>query len=465
MNRIRPGHLVLTVRSGVGGRSVPAYLDLLAGAARPADRFDLPSVDRVLSRYGGGSRLSAVYHARQSLGRFGSHSANYDEVEEQLGISRTYKAQIARPERTHDVAEALRDLDIVESAGAQQLATIPFEALPATRIAAARPAQHDIAWTPHRRVHAPEAHDLEPGDERVTTAIVDTGVIVGHPELQRKCLAGYDTCDLGMGAVNEDLRLLGDSRGFDYNPHDEVGHGSHVAGIIGAQGWHIPPGVGGRSLLLPIRVLAAAVKKNANKRIGVGALDNINAGLKICIDLGADVINMSFGTPASSIDDKATLPHARMVKYATHYGCILVAAIGNSGMEEKFYPAAHPEVIAVGSVDAQGRRSRFSTWGEHIALCAPGENIVSSGLRQYVTNSGTSFAAPFVTGAIALLIARARQTGLRLTGPQVRTLLTESAEPLGGRFNKETGHGLLDVAAAIRLLDTRLAQPRQGGST
>jgi subtilisin family serine protease len=456
MNRVLPGHIVLTLRAGVAPEHVPSYLDLLAGAARHASTFRVAPVDGVLSRWGGGARISAAYHAKRHLGHAGLHNRGYDDVEESLGMSRTYKLQVADSERTGDVIAALRQLNVVETAGAQQIASIPFEAIVAQRLH-----KSGDAWQPHHRVRAVEARSMEEGDQRVTTAIVDTGVVVGHPEFQRKCLAGYDTCDLGMGQVNSDVKLVGDSRGFDYNPNDEVGHGCHVAGIIGAQGWEIPPGVGGKTLLLPVRVLAAAVKPQGSRRMGVGALSDINAGMKVACDLGADVINMSFGTPASSVDDRASQPHARVIAYALHYGCVLVAAAGNSGKEEKYFPAAHPDVIAVGSVDGEGRRSHFSTFGDHVALCAPGENIVSAGQHGYQVNSGTSFAAPFVSGAAALLVARARRAGVPINGAKVKELLTRSAAPLGASgFNRETGHGLLDIAAAVRLLDAELGRPR-----
>src|SRR5207248_2506907 len=187
----------------------------------------------------------------------------------------------------------------------------------------------------------------------------------------------------------------------------EVGHGSHVGGIIGAHGWRLPPGVAGRSMLLPLRVLAAARDKKSNKLVGVGSLPDINAGLKVAVDMGADVLNLSFGTPASAVPDGPP-PHRDVIDYAVHYGCTLVAAMGNSGRQEAYYPAAYPEVIAVGSVDEAGKRSHFSTTGEHIALSAPGEQIVSAGRHGYESGSGTSYAAPFVSGAAALLIARAR---------------------------------------------------------
>jgi subtilisin family serine protease len=454
VNRSWPGHLSLTLRPGLELDHVPAHLDLLAGAARYANVFRVAPVDRVLSKWACGARITAQYHAKASMGRFGFHARKYDDFEESLGMSRTYKVQIGETDRVHDVVDALRALAEVGSAEAQQLATIPFEALPTTRPPASRESALRAATEPHRRVHAPEAHALEQGDERVITAVVDTGVVVGHPEFQRKCLAGYDTVDLGIGQLNSDVKLLGDSRGWDYNPNDEVGHGCQCAGIIAAHGWEIPVGVGGKTMILPLRVLCAAVKPGGTRRMGVGALCDINAGMKIAVDLGAHVINMSFGTPAASVDEKATVPHARVIRYATHYGCVLVAAAGNSGLEEKFYPAAHPEVIAVASVDEAGRRSRFSTFGDHVAISAPGENIVSASLRGYQMSNGTSFAAPFVAGAAALLLARARAAGVHLDPPRVRDLLVRSATRLGVEgVCKETGHGLLNVAAALRLFD------------
>lgn len=300
---------------------------------------------------------------------------------------------------------------------------------------------------PHRMVRAPEALAIEPGDERVTVACVDTGAAIGHAELQRKLLAGYDTVDLGVGAVGQGMRLVGDSRGRDFTPLDDVGHGSMVAGIIGAQGWHLPKG--GKSLILPIRVLAAARPANRRAPVGIGALPDIDAGLKVAVDLGASVANLSFGTSAESLPEGAPSPHGPVVEYATKYGCVLVAAAGNSGREERLYPAALPDVIAVASVDSQGRRSSFSTSGTHVAIAAPGEKIVSVDRHGYKAASGTSFAAPFVSAAAALVVARARRAGQRPSPAQVRDALLFSARPLGSGPNSETGRGLLDMDAAV----------------
>src|SRR5262249_22018022 len=154
---------------------------------------------------------------------------------------------------------------------------------------------------------------------------------------------------------------------------------THVGGIVGATGWDLPPGVAGLSLMVPIRVLAAALVGTATRPAGIGAEANINAGFKVGVDLGAMVLNLSFGTSEHDVEDDGPRPQEDVVAYATRYGCVLVAASGNSGRAERYYPAALPDVIAVGSVGDDGTRSSFSSYGDHVALSAPGEGIVSCG--------------------------------------------------------------------------------------
>jgi subtilisin family serine protease len=453
---------MLVMAPGEARPHVPSHLDHLLGAALPATRLRDHRLDQLL---GGGDDflVTGVYHARQSLGRVGDQNHGFDDLEEHLGLSRTYSIQLADHTRTHDVVRQLRELPNVQSASVQTLATAPFSGAVATA-EEALPEGLD-AWTAHDRIHAREAHQIEPGDEDIWVGLVDTGISLPHPEFRRKLLAGYDTVHLGMGSDYGPVRLVGSSHGDDFAPRDQVGHGSHVGGIVGAHGWRLPPGVAGRSLLLPIRVLAAARDSSTGKLVGVGALPDINAGLKVAVDMGANVLNLSFGTPASAVPD-GPLPHNEVIAYAAHYGCTLVAAMGNSGKREEYYPARFPEVIAVGSVNAQDRRSAFSTTGDHIALCAPGEAIVSAGRRGYEAGAGTSYAAPFVTGAAALLLAMARRRSRTLDGREVKKLLIDSASPLNGNgFTPETGHGLLDVVAALRRLDLALsARPATGTS-
>ena len=448
---LRPGHLMLTLRSGERFAHVPARLDFLAGNARASSRLDGGPIDAVLGRIGGGARALTVFHAAASLARPAERHVGYDALEEALGMSRTYRIGIGDPGRSHDVVSALRDLAIVESADVQMLAVTeegpPPQAIDPKQV-------RELATEPHARVAASEALALEEGDERVVVAVIDTGMVMGHPEFQRKCLAGYDTVDLGIGRLNDRMRLVGDSRGADYTPYDDVGHGCHVAGVIGAQGWRIPRGVAGRAMLLPVRVLAAAMSEGNPRRIGVGALPDIDCGIKVACDLGSDVINMSFGTAADERAALTTVPHQQVLDYAARKDVVLVAAAGNSGKREDYYPARHPAVMAVASSDAEGRRSTFSTWGDHIAIAAPGERIVSAASTGgYQVNTGTSFAAPFVAGVAALMRGRARRRNRRVPAPGFQRLLAASATELPLSPREETGAGLLNARRALAALD------------
>lgn len=456
----RDGFLTLTLRSGVAAAPVPAHLDCLSGAGRPSPVLDGGRIDALVRQQADGARFRRIFHARRSLGRPGEHHVGFDEQEEALGLSRSYQVELANPDADVRVRESLRDLASVEECEVQTLAVAPLDAgtppAPARRVLT-----RDEVLGPQRRVRALEALQSEPGDASVTVAVVDTGVVVGHPEFQRRCLAGYDTVDLGMGRLNASTTLVGDSQGWDYNPYDEVGHGCLVAGIIGAQGFRVPRGLCGRCMLLPIRVLAAARRNDSSGRLmGVGALPDIDAGIKVAVDLGALVINMSLGSSLDGEDAHAAPPHRAVVRYAVARGCILVAAAGNSGQRQSFYPAALPEVIAVGSVDALGHRSHFSTWGPQVAVCAPGEGIAGVGRHGYQTSSGTSFASPFVAGTVALLVARARRRGQPLDHASARALLCGSARALPGGAGEETGAGLLDCMAAIEALDASHARTR-----
>jgi subtilisin family serine protease len=303
-------------------------------------------------------------------------------------------------------------------------------------------------------VHAPEALAHEPGDSAVIVAIVDSGIAPQHPDLP-PVRAGYDTVQLGQGELGVALDLLGDSLTVDARPYDRyVGHGMACAGIIGALGFGMPPGVGGAAQLLPMRALAGARFPGKTDPVGIGATTDLDMAVKMAVDLGAKVLNMSFGTDDTVLDPTAPKPHAEVVAYALDRGCVLVAASGNNGDTTRYWPAAYPGVIAVGAVGTDGRPTTFSTRGDHVALCAPGERIRSLGLEGYQQVTGTSFAAPFVAGAAALLVARAERRSTPIDAALVRELLVESATPFPGAPVAGCGAGVLNAAAALRALDT-----------
>jgi subtilisin family serine protease len=287
----------------------------------------------------------------------------------------------------------------------------------------------------------------------VVIGLVDSGVASSHPALPAGSLRrGFDTVDLDASQLA--LELVGDHRGRDEDPEDDVGHGTGCAGILRAEGAELPPGAAGQCGLLPVRVLAAA--KQGERRVGVGSIANIDAGMKRLVDLGAKVINMSFGTAEDQLHGGA-LPHLEAVRYALARGVVLVAASGNSGREERYFPAAHDGVIAVGAVTLRGEVASFSTRGTHVALCAPGERIWTCGLNGALQRAnGTSFAAPFVSAACALLVARADARAWPVTSLGLRELLVASCRPHPKAGVEGSGAGVLDVAAALRALDQRI---------
>jgi subtilisin family serine protease len=264
---------------------------------------------------------------------------------------------------------------------------------------------------------------------------------------------GLDTVRLSRSDVAHGVDLVGDHAGIDTDTNDEVGHGTSCAAIAAASGDEIPPGMASGCSVLPMRVLGAATFPGKTNRVGIGGLSDIDSGMKRAIDIGAKVINMSFGTPLSALDPVDPVPHQDIVRYALARGCVLIAASGNTGAEEAFTPAALDGVIAVGAVDPDGVPTRFSTTGPHVAIAAPGHRIATATLEGYGLVTGTSFAAPFVAAAAALLVSRAERRAYPMDGATAAHLLKGSAVPWPAGRGEGHGAGLLDALGALRLLD------------
>ena len=190
--------------------------------------------------------------------------------------------------------------------------------------------------------------------------------------------------------------------------------------------------------------------------IGVGALSDLDMGLVMAVQLGASVINCSFGTDDEDLEAGAPKPHAEAVAFAAARDCTLVAASGNSGDARIYWPAAYPQVIAVGSVAPDRSISAFTTRGEHVALCAPGERVLTAALDGYQRATGTSFAAPFVTGVAGLLVTRARGRAAGLDPATLKSILMASASPHRSGVAAGCGSGVLDAARALEMLDQAL---------
>ncbi len=450
-----PRRLLVTLRLGEMPGHVPAWQACAAYGVPHAEVIDGGALDRLLRHFGGAARAGRLHSARTpplALPHVAG-ARRFDEVEQLSGVARVLRVEVQRGERLPELMQALAQLPHVEAVRPERLVLSPLDATPpAVHARAAGPATVDPqeAWRSRELIRLPQALAYEAGDDTVLIGLADTGVASSGRVSRLALRPGFDTVDL-RGANFEGLTLVGDGRDADGDPTDEVGHGTGCAGILCGDVPELPPGAAGRCSLLPARVLGAALK--GERRVGVGSVANIDAGMKRLIDLGVKVINMSFGTPESQLAPDEPHPHAEVVRYALSRGVILVAASGNSGLAERFYPAAHPGVIAVGAVNIEAEPARFSTRGPHVALSAPGEAIWSFGLDGWQRASGTSFAAPFVSAACALMVARAGARAWPLEPAHARELLMQSARPFAQAGVDGLGRGVLDVHAALRALD------------
>jgi thermitase len=426
-------HFIVKVHEPVLAASVPSWLDVIRGQARAAESLQ-PVLDRLFRRY----RLP-VWGTMEFPTR---HPNTWSRDEIESGLNRIYRF-ILRENRAipPTLLDEIRLLPLVQSAhqGAVAQARLPEAQSVASRrsrVAAAR-----------QQIGVEEAHAFTRGSPAIKVAVLDTGVAVEHSELRGSTLPGYDFVDILSGADE----FIGDSIGYDPDPEDEVGHGTHVAGIIAGAGRSMPIGVAPECKILPVRALAAMRK--GDERIGAGLIDNINTAVKWAVDQGADVINMSLGVR----HEGGGLPHAEVVDYAQRNGVIVVAASGNDGRHELYYPGALPQVIAVGAADDQGQVAAFSTYGKQVSLIAPGVDIFSCypGNR-YAVATGTSQAAPFVAGAVALMKSYARSFGRSLGDRQAKHVLKNTADRVDKRFkHPKAGFGVLNLADALRWLDHR----------
>ncbi|MFE9021653.1 type VII secretion-associated serine protease mycosin [Streptomyces sp. NPDC007808] len=283
-------------------------------------------------------------------------------------------------------------------------------------------------------MHTQEAWQTTKGSG-VTVAVLDTGVEADHPDLAGNVLDGKDMV------------------GFGAEPGDRAWarHGTAMAGIIAGHGHGAGNGDGVMGIapeakILPVRVILEdgdSARAKARSTRGNALAD----GIRWAADHGADVINLSLGDDSKSAHPEAGEDEA--VQYALKKGAVVVASAGNGGEKGDHisYPAAYPGVIAVTAVDRYGTRASFSTRRWYATVSAPGVDVVIADPdHKYYEGWGTSAAAAFVSGAVALI--KAAHPGL--TPAQIKKLLEDTARdaPADGRDDSR-GYGFIDPAAAI----------------
>jgi thermitase len=278
------------------------------------------------------------------------------------------------------------------------------------------------------RIGAPQAWNLTTGRPDVIVAVLDSGITAGHPDFTGRLLAGYDFV------------------GNDDNPADDFGHGTAVAGVVAAAG-NNGMGIAGVAFgcsLLPVKVVDSS---------GFAPYSTVAQGIHFAVDQGARIINLSIAGASSSL----TLQEA--INYAWERNVIVVAAAGNNGTADLQYPASCQHVVSVSATEPDDSRAPFSSYGNHIALSAPGDNIWTTQRdlgNPYGSWRGTSFASPVVAG-VAALVASANAS---LSNTQIVSLLEQTADDLGTPGGDPFfGYGRVNAFRAVSLAASGVSGP------
>ena len=279
--------------------------------------------------------------------------------------------------------------------------------------------------------HMPEAWAIEKGSPDVAIAIVDMGIDYNHEDLKSKVWINED--EIPDNGIDDDNNgYVDDVRGWDFSdaptlpgrgdyterdndPMDETGHGTHVAGIAGAE---VNNGIGVAGVAWNCKLMAL----RAGFPVAGGGTflqdDDVSAAIVYAADNGATSINMSWGDMFNAFIIRDAL------NYAYNKGCVLVAATGNETKRRVLYPAALRNVIAVAASDQNGEIAFWSNASATVDIAAPGNSILSTHINnKYRRLTGTSMAAPQIAGVAALM----RSKRPELSNKEIRQLMVATA--------------------------------------
>lgn len=303
-------------------------------------------------------------------------------------------------------------------------------------------------------INAETAWDTRTDSSSIIVGVIDSGVEYDHPDLVDNMWTNSDEI-AGNGIDDDGNGYVDDFFGYDFDnedpdPRDDNGHGTHVAGTIGARGNNSigVTGVGWNASLMALKV------------IGTGSNADVARAIDYATDNGAKITNNSYGYAGSNVGGSQTISNA--VGRAKDAGVLYVVAAGNSrstipasNMDGSFnsWPAelskVHDNVITVAATDSDGSFASYSHWGtESVQIAAPGTQIGSTYTNGgYVYSSGTSMAAPHVAGAAALLWAERPELGYL----DIKDAMLSTARP---EHLNLVGDGVLDLGAAMDLIKT-----------
>ena len=337
------------------------------------------------------------------------------------------------------------------------------------------------------KINAEAAWNISTGNKQTVVAVIDSGVALAHEDLVDqwhvnsgetgmtqlggRCWTGTpepketNECDDDANGYSDDWR------GWNFVLHDNnpqtgrqnttgtgIRHGTEVAGIIGARGNN---GLGVAALnwntsIMPLQALSDD---------GVGYTSGITAAIYYAVDNGAQVINLSLGTYGDDPAMKAA------INYATARGVVTIAAAGNCGeggipdecsevpIGEVAYPAAYPDVIAVGATTSADQRATFSSYGQALDVVAPGYAVPASTSWSAANQTslysgslyGTSFAAPQVASLAALIKSIRQSTTVADITALIAATTSKPSSMNGALYSAELGHGIINASTALTI--------------
>ena len=351
------------------------------------------------------------------------------------------------------------------------------------------------AGTPGADIAAPEAWDTHTGNNTITVAVIDTGIDYEHPDLSSNIW--INSGEIPDNGIDDDGNgFIDDTRGWNFvennkNPMDNDvascdktttnylkprGHGTHVAGIVGALGNNKEgtSGVNWTVKLMPLKFL---------DQCGDGAVASAVTAIEYAVSMGARVINASYTYPQLCLDlgpEGPSLTERDAIKAARDAGILFVAAAGNAGCnndETPFYPASHgiaykdidgkdhpalDNVISVAASDQYDNLYSFSNYGKtSVHVAAPGMNIFStirsdatgqySHISGYDFSKGTSMASPFVAGLAALVWSQHPLYSYQ----DVKDSILNSVEPRPAFSGKTVSGGRINAFSALTGIPAR----------
>lgn len=294
-------------------------------------------------------------------------------------------------------------------------------------------------------VQALDAWKMATGSKDIVVAVIDTGVDFTHPDLKENAWTNEAEFKGKSGVDDDGNGFVDDVHGYDFVKNsgelsDLNGHGTHVSGVIGAKG-NDSAGIAG--INWNVRIMGVRFL-DAN---GGGTLDGAIKAVKYSIKMGAKISNNSWGGGEHSEILKNLICEGGSVNDQ-----LFVAAAGNSGENSDHspeYPAAYncPNIISVAAVDNRGRLANFSNYGfKNVHIAAPGQNILSTlPGNKFEAWSGTSMAAPFVSGIAALVQA----TNPNLNYHELKTRLLKTSAPLASLRGKVNSEGMINAYHAL----------------